>query len=285
MGLLEKWRRWVLAFVSGTGIGALGGLIGLGGAEFRLPLLLGAFAFGPLEAVILNKTMSLVVVTVALPARAATVPWHDVAAHWQIVAILLCGTVVGAWYGATLATRIHSRRLYQVMAVLLVFVAAVLLFGHGIRVQQALMNGPLLVVAGVVAGFGIGIFAALLGVAGGELLIPTIVVLFGVDIRLAGSLSLLISIPTMLVAFSRYSRDGSFAVVSKERFFIIVMAAGSVVGSWVGGKALGIIPSSILLPALSLILVLSAFKVWQHSVPGEGDLTRASSGQRKVEST
>ena len=61
------------AFTGGAAIGALGGLIGLGGAEFRLPLLIGAFNFAALEAVILNKAMSLVVVASALPFRAATV--------------------------------------------------------------------------------------------------------------------------------------------------------------------------------------------------------------------
>jgi uncharacterized membrane protein YfcA len=43
------------AFGGGTVIGILGGLIGLGGAEFRLPLLIGAFRFPALEAVIVNK--------------------------------------------------------------------------------------------------------------------------------------------------------------------------------------------------------------------------------------
>ena len=46
------------AFSGGAVIDALGGLIGLGGAEFRLPLLIGAFRFGALQAVILNKAMS-----------------------------------------------------------------------------------------------------------------------------------------------------------------------------------------------------------------------------------
>jgi uncharacterized membrane protein YfcA len=41
-----------------------------------------------------------------------------------------------------------------------------------------------------------------MGVAGGELLIPTIVLLYGIDIKLAGSLSLAVSLPTMLVAFA-----------------------------------------------------------------------------------
>jgi uncharacterized membrane protein YfcA len=39
------------------------------------------------------------------------------------------------------------------------------------------------------------------------LLIPTLVLLFGVDIKLAGSLSLAVSLPTMIVGFTRYSRD------------------------------------------------------------------------------
>ena len=45
-------RNAVAAFGGGAIIGALGGLIGLGGAEFRLPLLIGAFRFAAFEAVI-----------------------------------------------------------------------------------------------------------------------------------------------------------------------------------------------------------------------------------------
>ena len=46
-------------FVTGSLIGTLGGLIGLGGAEFRLPVLVGLFRLGTLEAIILNKATSL----------------------------------------------------------------------------------------------------------------------------------------------------------------------------------------------------------------------------------
>jgi hypothetical protein len=41
------------------------GLIGLGGAEFRLPLFIGAIRFAGLQAAILNKAKSLVVVASA----------------------------------------------------------------------------------------------------------------------------------------------------------------------------------------------------------------------------
>ncbi|MBM7790368.1 hypothetical protein [Tenggerimyces flavus] len=47
----------------------LGGLIGLGRAEFRLPLLIGLFGFAALSEVILNNAASLIVVLTVLSAR------------------------------------------------------------------------------------------------------------------------------------------------------------------------------------------------------------------------
>ncbi|PRH88618.1 permease [Labrys okinawensis] len=252
------------AFGGGAIIGALGGLIGLGGAEFRLPLLIGLFSFAPLEAVILNKAMSLVVVATALPFRAATVPFGDIAAHWPIILNLLAGSLLGAWFGAGWATRLRSETLYKVIAVLLVAIAGILLVGHELTAGQPLFTGATQIVVVGIVGFAIGIVAALLGVAGGELLIPTLILLFGADIKLAGSLSLAVSLPTMLVGFARYSRDQSFSVLGRNKIFLLVMAAGSIVGTFIGGRLLGLVPHSVLLPVLALILLISACKVWRH---------------------
>ena len=112
--------------------------------------------------------------------------------------------------GVTWATRMRSATLYKVLAALLVLIAAALAVNHfGPLNPLTLATGPRIFI-GVVAGFGIGTVAAIMGVAGGELLIPAIVLLFAVDIKTAGSLSLAVSLPTMLVAFARYSRDASF---------------------------------------------------------------------------
>ena len=259
----EASRSTPAAFGGGAVIGALGGLIGLGGAEFRLPLLIGAFRFAALQAVILNKAMSLVVAS-ALPFRAAAVPFASVAAHWSIIVNLLAGSLFGAWLGAGWATRLASQMLYRVIAGLLLGIAVVLVVGHGAAATGAILTGPLQMVAGVTAGFIIGIVAALLGVAGGELLIPTLVLLFGADIKLAGSLSLAVSLPTMLVGFARYSRDRSFVVLGENHPFVLVMAAGSILGSFIGGRLLGFVPNAVLVPLLAIILVLSAVKVWKH---------------------
>lgn len=257
-------RNPAAAFGGGAIIGSLGGLIGLGGAEFRLPILIGFFNFAALEAVILNKAMSLVVVATALPFRAGTVPFSAIADNWAIVLNLLAGSLIGAWFGAGWATRLRSETLYKVIAVMLVAIAIVLVVGHDAATGQPLLTGTNQLIAGVVAGFIIGIVASLLGVAGGELLIPTLVLLFGADIKLAGSLSLAVSLPTMLVGFTRYSRDQSFSVIGRNKAFLLIMAAGSIVGTFIGGLLLGVVPNAALLPALAIILLISAVKVWRH---------------------
>jgi uncharacterized protein len=257
-------RSKIGAFGSGAVIGVLGGLIGLGGAEFRLPLLISLFGFHGLEAVILNKATSLIVVASALPFRARTVPFGDIASHWPIIVNLLAGSLVGAYAGAAWATRLQRETLYKIIAVLLLLIAGVLVFAHDASAAAPAMTGIALIVAGVGAGFVIGVIASLLGVAGGEFLIPTLLLLFGVDIKLAGSLSLAVSLPTMLVGFARYSKDQSFSVLRDNARFVLAMAAGSVAGTFIGGLLLGIVPNGVLLPALAAILAVSAVKVWRQ---------------------
>ncbi|TDO44221.1 sulfite exporter TauE/SafE [Kribbella sp. VKM Ac-2527] len=239
-------------------------MIGLGGAEFRLPLLIAVFGFVALQAVIVNKAMSLIVVLTALPARLLAVPFSEVASHWDVVVNLLAGSLVGAWAGATWATRMRSATLYKVLAALLVLIAAALTATHLGPVGTLELPSAVQMVAGLVAGVLIGIVAALMGVAGGELLIPTIVLLYGLDIKLAGSLSLAVSLPTMLVAFARYSQDASFQVLRDNRGFVLTMTVGSVVGTVLGGLLLGIVPGSVIVPLLVTLLLVSALKVWRH---------------------
>jgi uncharacterized membrane protein YfcA len=66
-------------------------------------------------------------------------------------------------------------------------------------------------------------------------MIPTLFLLFGVDIDFGGSLSLAMSLPTMLVGFPRYGRNRSFVILSKNRRFVLMMASGSILGSCIGG--------------------------------------------------
>lgn len=255
-------------FVAGSLIATLGGLIGLGGAEFRLPVLVGVFRLPTLEAVILNKAMSLVVVAAALIFRARAIPLDQLIPHLNVVLNLLAGSLVGAWWAAGHALTMPRRWLNQIIMVLLVGLALLMLsdawFGIHDGATPLIAAGPIRVIAGFVAGLGIGMVAALLGVAGGELLIPTIVLLYGLDIKLAGSLSLAVSLPTMIVGFFRYSSSGAFAVLHNERPLFRWMAAGSILGAGLGGLLLGLVPSHLLISFLGVILLVSAVKTFRH---------------------
>lgn len=253
-----------LVFLAGAIIGVLGGMIGLGGAEFRLPLLIGVFGFAALQAIIMNKAMSLIVVITALPARLFAVPLGELSPYWYIVLNLLAGSLIGAWIGAHWATRLKSKTLFRIIAILLVLIAVLLFVTHFFPVDPLTIPAGPRTVLGVAAGVIIGVVAALMGVAGGELLIPTIVLLYGTDIKIAGSLSLAVSLPTMLVAFARFSKDKSFAVLGQNKPFLITMTLGSITGTVIGGLLLGVVPSLVLIPLLVLLLLLSSIKVWNH---------------------
>jgi uncharacterized protein len=54
-------------------------------------------------------------------------------------------------------------------------------------------------------------------------------------------------------------------VIGRNRLFLLTMAAGSIVGTFIGGQLLGLIPSGFLLPLLACVLLISAVKVWRHS--------------------
>lgn len=259
-----RHRSLIIVFFSGAAIGILGGMVGLGGAEFRLPLLIGLFGFAALPAIIMNKAMSLVVVITAIPARLISVPLTELSPYLYIVVNLLAGSLIGAWLGAHWATKLASKTLYRVIAVLLVLIAILLFVTHFFAIEPLDLPDAPRIILGVSAGVLIGVVAALMGVAGGELLIPTIVLLYGTDIKIAGSLSLLVSLPTMLVAFARYSRDNSFAVLGRNKSFLVAMTLGSITGTIIGGLLLGVVPSIILIPLLVLLLVLSSIKVWHH---------------------
>jgi len=260
--------RGAQGLVAGVLIGTLGGLIGLGGAEFRLPVLVGLFRRPTLEAIIFNKAMSLVVVTAALLFRLGEIPLAQLAGHLDVVVNLLGGSLIGAWWAAGHAMTLPRRWLDQIILVLLVGLALLMLseawFGLGATAEPLVPAGLLRWGVGLAAGFGIGMVAALLGVAGGELLIPTIALLYGVDIKLAGSLSLMVSLPTMLVGFARYSRSGAFSVLRTQRSLFVWMLLGSILGAAIGASLLGIVSSDLLMAGLGLVLLISAVKTFQH---------------------
>ena len=118
--------------------------------------------------------------------------------------------------------------------------------------------------AGVLCGLGIGLVSSLLGVAGGELLIPTLVFGFGADIKTAGTASLLVSLPTVAVGVVRYARRGAFAGRAAVTGTVVPMGAGSVLGALLGGLLVPYTPQALLKLGLGVILNVSAWRIFRH---------------------
>ncbi len=256
----------LFAFGSGALVGVLGGLIGLGGAEFRLPVLVSWFHLPILLSVVINLLVSLVTVIFSLffrlPLQGATL-WFS---HWQVVLNLLIGSLCGSAYGAHLAGKTSAAKLKGIIALLLAFLGALLFAHEWLFAQNPLPLSPVgRLLLGIGAGFGIGLVSSLLGVAGGELLIPTLALLFGIEIKLAGSLSLLVSLPTILMGIWRYSRQEIFTKLRRQLGLIFWMALGSILGAYLGSRLLPYTPSIFLQIFLGTILFISAYRIWRSA--------------------
>ncbi len=154
----------------------------------------------------------------------------------------------------------------RIIAALLVVLGVGLLVeaGAGQDASAGLLPGsvPLRIAAGLMFGFAIGAISSVLGVAGGEVIIPTLVFGYGVPIKVAGSLSMLISLPTVLTGLARHVRQGFLADRAVLAILILPMGIGSAAGAVVGGSLIGIAPASLLKAGLGFLLIWSAWKVW-----------------------
>ncbi len=265
MRLANRPSAWV-SLAAGAGVGILGGLIGLGGAEFRLPVLVGLLGLSARQAVPVNLAVSFAVLAAALPARAATLTLRPVLEGWEVVGLLLAGGLLGAFLGPAILGRLRVRTLERLLLVALVGIGG-LLIGEGLIGQEqsggVIPGFPGWQTAALGFGIGIGLVSSLLGVAGGELIIPTLVLGFGFDIKAAGTASLVISLPTVLMGLGRYAAAGILptgGVVLKQ--VVLPMAAGSILGGVVGGSLVGFVPGQVLKVILGLLLIGSAVRVF-----------------------
>ncbi len=114
------------------------------------------------------------------------------------------------------------------------------------------------------AGCLIGVVSSTLGVAGGELIIPTLIFIFGVGIKTAGSASLIISLPTVMVGLARYARKNMLFSRAEGLSIVLPMGLGSVIGSVLGGVLAGIVPANWLKVILGLVLIGSAMRMFRR---------------------
>lgn len=108
---------------AGAGLGALTGLLGVGGGFLAVPALVTVLAFEMQAAV----GTSLLVITANSLASLATRSGAAVSLDWAVIGPFIAAAVLGAWDGKRLAARVSGPRLQRVFAVVLLAVAAFML--------------------------------------------------------------------------------------------------------------------------------------------------------------
>jgi len=105
----------------------------------------------------------------------------------------------------------------------------------------------------------IGVISGTLGVAGGEFRIPILIYLFNCDIILAGTASLLVSIPTVAMGFLKHRQMGH--TNQGATIVAIIMGAGSIIGALIGSAYAGVIDEEILKVLLGVIVILATVRI------------------------
>ncbi|WP_268219286.1 sulfite exporter TauE/SafE family protein [Streptomyces sp. EMB24] len=108
---------------AGAGLGALTGLLGVGGGFLAVPALVTVLAFEMRAAV----GTSLLVITANSLASLATRSGAAVSLDWAVIGPFVATAVLGAWDGKRLAAKVSGPRLQRVFAVVLLAVAAFML--------------------------------------------------------------------------------------------------------------------------------------------------------------
>lgn len=262
-------RRHIMrAFGYAVPIGTLGGLIGLGGAEFRLPVLAGPLGYPARQAVPLNLAISLCTIAASLAIRGRTLSFAQVSPLAPAIQALIGGAVFAAFFGTALFGRLSNARLERTILVLLLGIGTALIVeGFLPTAIPALVSAdvPWRVATGILFGLAIGLVSSLLGVAGGELIIPTLVFAYGADIKTAGTASLLISLPTVLVGVLRHVQRGAYADRRALSATVTPMGIGSVIGAVLGGLLVGLVLAPVLKLGLGIILIGSAWRIFRHN--------------------
>lgn len=261
-------RHWTATFLVGLLVSIAGGLIGLGGAELRLPYLVGVLGLSAKLAVPVNLAVSLFTVLAALPVRPVS-GLSPLVESSSVAGGLVVGAVVAAYLGAGWVRRISTATLSTLIASLLILLGLVMIAEAFVPLAPAGLfpaDAGLRTAIAVAFGFGIGVISSLLGVAGGEVIIPTLVVGYGVPVTPAGTLSLIISLPTIIIGLVRHWLAGAFADCDLFRNVILPLSVGAVIGAPLGGLAAESVPSGLIKALLGVLLVWSAWKVFrQHA--------------------
>jgi uncharacterized protein len=246
-------RDGTLGVLSGVVIGAAAGLIGVGGGEFRIPVLLHVLRLPVKEAAGANTVIGFFVVVLSVIRR-----WGQrrlTPDDLTLGAVMAAASVLGATIGARQAHRLSTPLLKRVVCLYLLVVGVWMVVEGLAEAEHRLAepSGWLRWGLAALVGFLIATASGALGVAGGEMRIPALMYLFAVPVKAAGTISLIASIPTVAAGALTYRTLGH--IPNRVMALSLLMGAGSIIGVFVGASLLPLVDRHTLKAILGFILL------------------------------
>ncbi|QZY29620.1 TSUP family transporter [Nocardioides coralli] len=252
-----------VAVAGGILIGLLLGVLGAGGSVLAVPVLVLGLGLGAYEA----TSGSLVVVGVTA-AVAAVASRRRGAVAVDRGLLFAAAAAAGTVAGAALSGRVAEAVLLLAFAVLLVVAAAAMLLG---RRPEPSTRGPVLsfnplrcdcprALKIAVAATVVGLLTGFLGVGGGFLVVPALVLALGLDLRTAAGTSLLVIAVTSAIALA--TRLAGDATVPWGPSLTVTAAA--LVAAVAGTQVAARLPARALQRGFAaLLLAVAVTTAWQ----------------------
>jgi uncharacterized membrane protein YfcA len=111
----------------------------------------------------------------------------------------------------------------------------------------------------IVIGFAAGTLGSLLGLGGGFLVVPALILLKGLDPRLASGTAIAVIVPTMLIAVWRRGVQGHIEW-STAGLLAVGAVSGAFLGSWIAGQVDGAVIRRLFALVLVGLAVLLFFR-------------------------
>lgn len=243
--------------LTGLLVGVLSGLLGIGGGIVLVPLLVFAFAMTQKGA----QATSLAAITLTALAGAVS---YAVAGNVVLLpaGAIVVGGLVGAAVGAEIVHRLPERALRVIFAVLMVVVALRMALAPPVEGAGEIVHLDPLVITGYVgSGLLMGLLSALVGVGGGIVIVPLLILAFGFTPHEAQGTSLAVMVPISLMGAWRHARRGYTDWRSG-----LVLGIGGVVGAPLGALLAQALAGPWLQRIFAVVLVLSALQLVRRAL-------------------
>jgi hypothetical protein len=241
---VSMWQITVdllLGFVIGLTLGLLGG----GGSILTVPALVYVVGFSPQAAV----TASLIIVGLNsslgafLHQRMKTLNWR--------VALVFGGVgMAAAYFAANLSHLLPATVLMILFALLMLTIGAYMTFVTPPSDERLVMRGWPVIIA---SGLGVGALTGFLGVGGGFLIVPALVVLVGLPMRQAVGTSLVVIAMNSLAGLLGHLHSGAI-----DMTVVLLFVTAGIAGSLVGARLTGVIKPQMLRTGFAVFVMLLA---------------------------